>query len=66
MNYLKAFIKSGLQTIFYYLILACIGVFNIPFVLFFYFKNIFKAEELNERVGEGTPQEKTMESVTEY
>jgi hypothetical protein len=66
MNYLKVFIKGVLQTIFYYMILICIGVFNIPFMIFFYLKNVFKAEESNEYVNESTRQGKTMESATEY
>jgi len=42
MNYLKNFIKGSLQSFFYYSILTGIAVFNIPFKLFFYAKNIFK------------------------
>ena len=40
------------------MILICIGVFNIPFMIFFYLKNVFKAEESNEHVTESTRREK--------
>jgi hypothetical protein len=66
MNYLKAFIKSRLQTIFYYAILLCIAVFNIPFVFYFYLKDIIKATKSNERIDKNENGENPLESITEY
>jgi hypothetical protein len=66
MNYSKVFLKGVLQTIIYYMILVCIGLFNIPFMIFFYLKNVFKAAESNEQVNDSTHQAKTMKSATEY
>ena len=66
MAYLKVFIKSSLQTIFYYLILLSIEIFNFPFLVIFYFRDKTKADKSSEMTFEDTRREEVMERITEY